>query len=169
MSDTAPLKPPSRREAEAEPQDHWLLSLREIQRALMFLALEKQQWQINKWSQCVWTTPPASRGRYRLPPSSSRGWGFLLTRTSFVVVLKLWLMFYIFLCPVFLPFLPPIHFSESLWVAIYLSTHLGEIYRMLPPGQSSRLFSDFLRPRHTCSGSSNSHTSHILQFTHIPY
>lgn len=40
---------------------------------------------------------------------------------------------YISLLPVFLPFLPPLHFSESLWVAIYSSIHLGEIYCVLPP------------------------------------
>lgn len=142
-------------------RDHWLLSLREIQRALMFLVLEKSQWQIKKWSPCVWTTPPASRGRYRLSLSSSWDWDFWLTRTS-SVVLKVWLMFYIFLLPVLLPFFPPIYFSEPLWVAIYASIHLGEIYGMLPPGQTSRRFSDFLRPRHTCFGSSNSHRSNIV-------
>lgn len=89
-------------------------------------------------------SPPASRGRYRL--SLRACWelvDFLLTRTSSVVVFKLWLTFHIFLLCVFLPFLPLLYLSDSPWVAIYSSIHSGATYCLLPLGQAKDYFQTF--------------------------
>lgn len=130
MSDAQSVKHPSsplpRGEASLDPQGRLLSFFRAIPRGFDVFSIGKssKDRSIKEARVCgQYRTPPASRGGYRLSASQL---GLLadclLRRTCFVLKT----LAYIYVLPAFLPFLPPLHFSDSLWVPSYLPTHFGK-------------------------------------------